>query len=159
MPTEAYVKFEGADAGEIDAGTTQVGLESSSQVFAIDHLVNVPWNPEQGLNTGRRLHHPLVITKSIDKASPMLSQALCKKEEIKKVVLDFYTTDRSKYFSITLEKGYIVGQRTYVSLTQIPENGPLGHLEDIHVAYTKIIWIIEHGGPEYEDDWYDPLAL
>jgi type VI secretion system secreted protein Hcp len=157
MAMEIYVKFEGADQGELDAGTLQGGLEGASQVFAVEHIIEVPYNREQGQISGNRLHNPLVVTKAIDKVSPLLRKALCDKETIAKVTLDFYTPNQTMYYSVVLETGYLVAIRTWMPLSLLPENGPVGHMEDIHVAYSKITWTITDGGVEGVDDWFAPI--
>ncbi|MEO6833074.1 MAG: type VI secretion system tube protein TssD, partial [Chitinophagaceae bacterium] len=90
MALNAYLKLKGQKQGEIKGSVTQKGREGSIMVKAASHEIISPRDPASGLPTGKRQHKPLVITKEIDKSSPLLLTALCSNENLTSVVLDFY---------------------------------------------------------------------
>ncbi|WP_232253854.1 type VI secretion system tube protein TssD [Pseudomonas glycinae] len=75
MPTPAFMTIHGSRQGLISAGaftepsvgnSYQNGREDKIMVQAFSHGILLP----KGAGAGRRMHKPLVITKTIDKASP-----------------------------------------------------------------------------------------
>lgn len=82
MPTPAFMTLQGERQGLISAGAFteasvgnvyQLGREDQIMIQALSHGIFVP----KGSGAGRRMHKPLVITKAIDKASPLINIALC----------------------------------------------------------------------------------
>ena len=49
-----------------------------------------PRDPASGLPTGKRMHQSVMITKQVDKASPVLMQAVATGAHFKEVVIEFY---------------------------------------------------------------------
>jgi len=63
------------------------------------------------------------------------------------------TGDYELYYSIYLENGFITRIRSWVPNVLDRKNETLRHMEDISIAYEKIIWTWEPDGIEYEDTW------
>ncbi len=84
----------------------------------MDHKIHIPRDPQSGLPSGKRIHGPLAIDKEVDKASPMLQQALCSGEHLSEVTIKHYRIDdtgvEEHYFTITLENAIIVEMEPYV---------------------------------------------
>src|SRR5262245_12832632 len=57
---------------------------------AAQNMIVSPRDPQSGLPTGQRMHKPIMITKQVDKASPILMQALATNRQFKEVVIEFY---------------------------------------------------------------------
>lgn len=85
MATPAYMSITGKQSGLITAGaftaesvgnTYQEGHEDEILIQAFEHEIIIPRDPQSGQPTGRSIHKPLVVTKVVDKASPLLLQAL-----------------------------------------------------------------------------------
>ena len=77
MPTPAFMTLHGKRQGLISAGAFteasvgnvyQLGREDQIMIQALSHGIFVP----RGSGAGRRMHKPLIITKAIDKASPLM---------------------------------------------------------------------------------------
>ena len=58
------------------------GREDTILVQAVDHSIAIPRDTQTGLPTGKRVHHPMKITKMYDKSSPKLYQALVTGERL-----------------------------------------------------------------------------
>ncbi|MEH6549310.1 MAG: type VI secretion system tube protein Hcp [Pseudomonadales bacterium] len=77
----AYLKFDGVDGEATDKGHREwIEVLSVSQATApsdtASGMATGKRDAASGLPTGKRQHKPVTITKSIDKASPMLARAL-----------------------------------------------------------------------------------
>jgi type VI secretion system secreted protein Hcp len=165
MANPIYAWFKGVTQGPIEgwgswAGEDdQVGREGSSLVQAASHEVTIPRDPQSGMASGRRVHHPLIITKRIDKASPKLYRALVQGERLSEVVLKWYRIDQAggggqvHYFTTKLEEAVIVAMKQWFPITMDPTKRDYSHLEDVQFTYRKIVWTWVDGGIETEDDW------
>jgi type VI secretion system secreted protein Hcp len=152
MACEAYVSF-GLDSSVI---FEQEGLEGFHQVFALEHTVERPYARERGLYSGSRKHYPMTITKHIDWPSPEIRQKLCQNVTVDTVTIKFFTPMNEHYYTVELNNVKITGVRTWMPLTLSPVYESMGHMEDIHITYTDIIWTFEEGGIMCQDNWYQP---
>src|ERR1700741_4405062 len=91
MAMRAYMYAKGQKSGQIKGGVTQKGREDSIGVIACSHEVMTPRDPQSGLPTGQRMHKPFVVTKELDKSSPILYNVLCTNENCTEVVVKFWT--------------------------------------------------------------------
>src|SRR6185369_5441573 len=89
MALNAYLKLKAQKQGEIKGSVTQKGREGKILVIAAEHEVEVP-HDDAGHATGKRVHKPFVITKELDKSSPLLYQALVSNETIVEWELQFW---------------------------------------------------------------------
>src|SRR3954471_12420169 len=90
MALNAYLKLKGQRQGEIKGSVTQKGREDSIMVIAVSHEIISPRDAASGLPTGKRMHKPFVITKELDKSTPMLYKVLAHNENITSLSLDFF---------------------------------------------------------------------
>ena len=150
MPT--YTTIEG-----IEGSVTISGKEGTIANFRLNHRVFVPLDVSSGLPTGRIVHTPVVLEKEIDKATPLLYQALVNNELIEYVEIKFYRTSPSGaeeyYYTIKLENAKIINISEYFPLTLLPENMPYKHMEVVYFAYGNIIWTWEPLGTTFQDTW------
>src|SRR2546423_14339596 len=86
----AYLTLKGQKQGDIKGSVTQKGREGKIMVIAVSHEIISPRDPQSGLPTGKRMHKPFVITKELDKSSPLLYNALTSNEKITSFKLEFY---------------------------------------------------------------------
>src|SRR4051812_48469125 len=91
MALNAYLKLKGQKTGEIKGSVTQKGREGKIMVIAVSHEIISPRDPASGLPTGKRMHKPFVITKELDKSSPLLLGVLTTNENISDWELQFWT--------------------------------------------------------------------
>lgn len=160
MALNAYLKLKGQTQGDIKGSVTQKGREDSIMVIAYSHEVVSPRDAASGLPTGKRQHKPLVITKEIDKATPLLFNALVNNENIPEWKLEFWTpsaTGKEKqHYTIQLVNASIGGIRSEMLNNKYPENMQHKEREHVEFCYQKIIWTWVDGGITAEDDWEAP---
>jgi len=171
MPTPCYISIEGVTQGLITAAAFtedsvgniyQEGHEDQCLVQAVTHNVTIPRDPQSGQPSGQRVHQPILITKIIDKASPLLFQALCSGERLPKVELRWYRTStagtQENYFTTILDDAILVDIKTHMPNCQDPANAQFTHLEDLSFAYRMITWNHEIAGTSGSDDWRTPIS-
>lgn len=160
MPMNAHMEVTGKNQGKIDGSCDMEGRENTILVYAMDHDVHIPRDPQSGLPSGKRIHGPLTVTKEFDKASPKLYQALCSGEQMSEVVIKWYRIDpngmEEHYFTHTLEDAIIVEVKPYMPVAFLTENEPYRHMESVSFTYAKIRWTWEVDGIEAEDEWKAP---
>ncbi len=160
MALPAYLTLTGEKQGAIKGSCTQKGRENTILVQAVEHDVSIPRDPQTGLATGKRVHHPLTIVKAIDKSSPLLYMALTTGEHLKSVELKWYQINEKgqeeNYFITALEDAIIVSMKSWKKNTLDPAFSHLGDMEDVSFTYRKIMWRWVKDGIESEDDWSTP---
>lgn len=161
MPMTSHMEITGKNQGKIDGSCDMEGREDTILVYALDHKVHIPRDPQSGLPSGKRIHSPLTIDKEIDKSSPMIYQALCSGEQLSDVTIRKYRIDptgaEEHYFTITLEDAIIVEVTPYMPLAFLAQNEPYRHMEKVSFTYSKIKWKHEVDSKESEDSWKIPV--
>jgi type VI secretion system secreted protein Hcp len=152
---------KGQQQGDIKGDVTLKGKEGTIQVLAFSHQVISPRDAASGLPIGKRQHSPLIITKKIDKSTPLLMNALVNNENLPTLTLRFYRPITSgaeqQYYTIKLTNAAVSSIKQYMVYSET--TGLTGyHLEEVSFTYQKIEWIIEDGGITAEDDWETPVA-
>ena len=104
MALNAYLRLKGQKQGEIKGSVTQKGREGSIMVIAVSHEIVSPRDPASGLPTGKRMHKPFVITKELDKSSPLLYSVLTQNENIPEWKLEHWTPQLSAVTGAGQEK-------------------------------------------------------
>ncbi len=158
MPMTAYLTLEGNDQGEMKGDCAQEGDKKETiLVYALDHEVEIPTDTHTGLPAGQRIHRPLIVTKKIDPASPLICQACCNGEHLAKFELHFYAINadgkEELYYKIILTDSIIVKVETFFPLTFLPESAPYHHMEKVYFTYSGIEWSHELASKSASDDW------
>lgn len=166
MPTPAYLTITGATQGDISAGalsSDSVGTlsnathEDSIQIQEFELEVEIPTDPQSGQPTGRRVHKGLRVVKYIDKASPLLLQAIATGEQLTSVGIQFFRTAASgtqeHYYTITLTEASLVRCKPFFPNTLDPDYASYAHLEELHFQYKGIEVTHEVGGTSGSDGW------
>lgn len=160
MPLPAHLTLEGENQGAIEGSCEMEGREGTILVQALNHEVSIPRDPQTGLATGKRVHHPLTILKALDKSTPLLYQALTSGEHMKTVEIKWYRIGpmgtEDHYFTTRLEDAIIVSVRPVIGNCLEPSAENMPHLEEVSFTYRKAIWRWEPDGIESEDDWRAP---
>lgn len=151
-----YLKVKGAKQGDIKGDATEKGKEGLIKTISFQHEVVSPRDAASGQATGKRQHKPLVITKEIDKASPLLMAALTTSENLPEVTLTFYRpsakaiSTNELWYTISLKDAHISDiKATWVSEKKMS-------LEEVSFTYDKIKWTYTDGGVTHEDSWETP---
>jgi type VI secretion system secreted protein Hcp len=151
-----WIKANGVDIhGE--STVTSEGRQDTIEGLKFEHRVHIPSSGTR-LESGRRVHGPVVITKRFDKSSPLLYKALCNNEVVE-ATIKFYRANPSgdgtteQFFTIKLEEARIVSIQSRLPDTLDPGASNLPCSEDVSFFYGKISWTYEPGGVEHIDHW------
>ena len=111
------------------------------------HAIVSPRDAASGLPTGKRQHKPFVISKPLDKSTPLLMKALVNNENLSAVTFSF-------------RRGGSATPYMTVKLTDasVSSNEQTGEIEIIQLTYRKIEWTWVDGGVTAQDDWEAPVA-
>lgn len=164
MPTPAYMTIKGNTQGLITAGALtresvgnawQQGHEDQILVQALSHGIVVPG----GAQSGRRMHKPLIITKVIDKSSPLINNALCSGEVLSTCRVEWYRTSdhgtQEHFYTMELQDAVITGAEVLMPHCQDLDNAHLTQLERVHFSYRTISWRHEISKTMGFDEWQD----
>ena len=162
MALNAYFKLKGQKSGEIKGSVTQKGREGTVMVIATSHEVISPRDPASGLPTGKRMHKPFVVTKEIDKASPVLYNVLVNNENLTEAVLTFWrpspTGAEQQHYTIKLTNANIAYINHRMPNNKNTELMKFETYEEVAFTYQKIEWTWMDGGITAMDDWESPVT-
>ena len=149
MALDAYLRLAGAKQGDIKGSVTRKGLEGTILVIGFNHEVVVPTD-DAGVPIGQRMVTRVVITKEVDRSSPLLMQMLLSNETGKLCELKFYRPTGSgteeQYFTIRMEGAVVVDIRQEMLNNRYPENTQHKLREDVAFSYRTITWTYEPEG-------------
>ncbi len=160
MALNAYLKLKGQKQGDINGSVTQKGREGKIMVIAVSHEVVSPRDAASGQATGKRQHKPFVITKELDKSTPLLFNALVNNENITNWELQFFTAKKagagagteSNHYTVKLTNAQVTEIRSIMLNNKNPELAHYAEYEEIAFTYQKIEWIWVDGGITATDD-------
>jgi type VI secretion system secreted protein Hcp len=162
MALNAYLKLKGQKKGEIKGSVTQKGREGKIMVIAAHHEIVSPRDAASGQATGKRMHHPFVITKEVDKSSPLLYAAMIGNENITEWELQFWRPAVTAVGGAGAEKQHYTVKLTNAKIANIaftmpnnkhPDLAKLAEYEDVTFVYQKIEWTWVDGGIVAADNW------
>ena len=149
-----YLYAEGETQGEIKGSVITKGHENSIEVLSYSHSILSPRDPASGLPTGKRQHKPIIITKEIDKSTPLLYNTLVNNENLVHWKLEFWELSvkgiYEMFFKIELQNANIAEIST--------KGSNFGATEQVSFTYQKIIWTWIDGGITAQDDWEAPTV-
>jgi type VI secretion system secreted protein Hcp len=150
----AYLKLKGQKQGDIKGSVAQKGREGAIKVIAVSHEILSPRDAASGLPTGKRQHKPLVITKELDKSSPLLFQALVQNENFPSLELTVFGINakgiEAPEYTIKLTNAKL----SAVRMVQVGDK----MAQEVSFTYQKIEWTWVDGGITAMDDWESPNA-
>ena len=163
MALNAFLKLKGEKQGEIKGSVTQKGREGKMMVTAASHEVITPRDIVSGLPVGRHAHKPFIITKPLDKSSPLLYNALVNSENMTVWELQFWTTaaggaaagagTEKQHYTVKLSNARITGIRFVMPNNKITELAKLTEYEEVEFVYESIEWTWTDGGITASDKW------
>jgi len=160
MSLYAYLTVTAQRQGLIRGSVTQRGREDKILVLSSSHAIVCPRDPASGRPTGKRMHKPFNLTKEVDRASPLLYQALVNNERLTDWQLQFWRSGKDG-----LEKQHYTVQLTNATLCGITLKMPnnkhtrlmrFSEYEELSFTYQKIAWTWTEGGVSAADDWEAP---
>ena len=160
MALNQYLKLKGQKQGEIKGSVTQKGREGKIMVIAVSHEIVCPRDPASGLPTGKRMHKPFIITKELDKSTPLLYNVLVNNENIQEWELQFWqpsaTGAEKQHYTVKLVNANIASIHFRSLNNKNPELMKYAEFEEIAFTYQKIEWTWVDGGITAMDDWEAP---
>jgi type VI secretion system secreted protein Hcp len=162
MALNAYLKLKGQKHGDVKGSVTQKGREGKIMVIAATHDVLSPMDPASGFATGKIQHKPFVITKELDKSTPVLYDIMVTNENITEWELQFWRPSISsrtgagtetQNYTVKLSNARIVDIRFQMLNNKNPDLMRYSEYEEVAFAYEKITWTWNDGGITAEDDW------
>jgi type VI secretion system secreted protein Hcp len=169
MAHPIYAWIEGTKQGAISgfgswgSQDSRVGLEDSTFIVGVEAKVTSPKDVRTGMATGARQHHPIKLTKRVDKATPLLYAALVNNESLK-LKVKFYRSDPTgtgseiNYYTIELENAHVaeITDAYRYPMSAADLNDDHYPLEVVQFTYQKIVWTWNDGGVTGTDDWTAP---
>lgn len=170
MPTPCYVDITGVIQGRITKGAGSVesvadgvveGHEDEMLVQSVTHNVSVPTNPQSGQPSGQRRHGSLLLTIALNKAVPLLYNALTQREKLSELKLMWYRTSiegkQEVFFETRLTNAIITDIGLHMPHCQDPRCTEYTQLLNICFSYRRIDWNHLCGGTSGADDWRRPI--
>ncbi len=170
MPTPCYISIQGKSQGNLTAGAFTAdsvgniyvqGHEDEMLVQAFEHLVSVPTDPQSGQPAGQRVHRPFRCTVALNKAVPLLYNALASGEMLPTVTLKWFRTSvegrQEHFFSTRLTDATVVDIDCQMPHCQDANKSEFTQLIQVALAYRKIEWEHTVAGTSGADDWRAPL--
>ena len=164
MSNMAYAYLKGQKSGQIKGSIIQKGREDSSGVIATAHSIISPRDPQSGLPTGQRMHKPFVITKELDKSTPLLYNVLCTNENLSEVTIKYWTPQirattgtgtEIQHYTVVLINANIASidfRQLNIRDTNLVK---FAEYEEIAMTYEKITWTWTDGGITADDSWLE----
>ncbi|EYF07096.1 type VI secretion system tube protein TssD [Chondromyces apiculatus] len=160
MALNAHLRLVATQQGPVLGSVLQKGREGTVMVLAASHTIVGPRDPASGRPTGKRMHMPFVITKEVDRSSPLLYAILCTNENVTSVEIMFYTPDRTgverQHYTVSLTNANISSIDFRMPNTNNPHTARLPAREEISFTYQKITWTWMEGNVTAADDWETP---
>lgn len=167
MALNAYLSLKGQKTGDVQGSVTQKGREGKIMVIAVSHEILSPRDPASGMATGKRQHKPIVITKEIDRASPLLHQMLSNNENITEWELQFWAPQLKagtgvgsevQNYTITLTNAAIASIATRMLNNKDAALMKFQTYEEVGFTYEHIQWTWNDGAITAQDDWESPVS-
>ncbi|MBX8487183.1 Hcp family type VI secretion system effector [Pseudomonas cichorii] len=161
MAHHGYMTITGETQGHISAGcSTQESIGNKCQDGHADEIMVLSFNHNMSNigNIRHATHQPVVITKNIDKSSPLLAQALANREEIN-CKIDFFRNSvhgkLEKFYTVELIAGFVADLSVDIPHSiQLNDSAPLEH---IAISYRDIIWTHHKAGTIGYASWIEKI--
>jgi type VI secretion system secreted protein Hcp len=142
----------------IDGNATGKSIE----VYSYSWGIQSPRDLATGQASGKRQHKPFIITKELDRSTPLLFNKLVNNSTIPFCVIQFVhkMSDGSSepYMTITLTNAQVSEVVSHKGDTRSPEVRQLNETEEVSFTYQKITWEAIDGGITAEDSWEAPVT-
>ncbi|ENM3896891.1 type VI secretion system effector Hcp-2, partial [Vibrio cholerae] len=114
-----------------------------------------------GQPSGQRVHKPFKFTVALNKAVPLLYNALSSGEKLKTVELKWYRTSiegkQENFFTTKLENASIIDIHCEMPHCQDPAKSDFTQNVTVSLSYRKITWDHVNAGTSGADDWRKPI--
>ena len=147
MGMNAFLSMPG-----IKGSARQKHVLDKIEVHGVTAEANAPIDFKTGRpEKGKIKHQPLVVTKQIDRASPLLYEALKNKTKYDVVTLEFWRMPpgggaEQNHYTKVMNGVQVVGVKLLMPNNRRPENEILPEQEELSLSYTSIGYSFRAGG-------------
>ncbi len=152
------IKANGEDI-KGESSVTSLGREDTIECFIFEHMVKTSQEGGSGIATGHRIHGPVIITKRIDKSTPLLYKAL-RSNAVIEGSLKFYRPNplgdgtTQQFYTIKVKGGRISSIKQILRSTFDPNTSNFPAMEEVSITYSTIHYIYEPNHAEDIDSWH-----
>ncbi|MDX9663571.1 Hcp family type VI secretion system effector [Pseudomonas sp. P5_152] len=157
MANHGYMTITGKAQGLISAGcSTQDSIGNKCQSGHTDEIMVLSYthNMVNIGNINKPTHSPIIITKNVDKASPLLAQALSTREEIN-CTISFYRVSpfgmQEKFYSVSINGGIIADLTLEMPHSILQSDAETQ--EHVAIRYRDITWTHHAAGTSGYSTW------
>ncbi|MBC3952129.1 MULTISPECIES: Hcp family type VI secretion system effector [Pseudomonas] len=157
MAHPIYMTIKGKEQGDISAGcSTPESMGNKCQEAHLNEIMVLSYTHQMAnvANIDRATHMPVVITKNIDKSSPLLAQALAQRESIT-CKIDFYRTtpngSQEKFYSVEIKEAVI--ENLLVQTPHVTLDNDAEPVEQLAIRYGDISWTHHAAGTSGYSYW------
>jgi type VI secretion system secreted protein Hcp len=114
------------------------------------------------------MHKPIVITKELDKSTPLIMNMMVTNENIFSWTLDFWSPQRQaagsgtgtevQNYTVELVNANISSVTFRMANNKHPDLMKFAEYEEVAFTYQKITWTWKEGGITASDDWEAPVS-
>lgn len=157
MANPGYMSIKGVAQGLISAGcSTPESIGNKYQSSHTDEIMVLSYrhNLANIGNISKPTHSPIVITKAIDKSSPLLAQALSSREEINCTISFYHVSSfglQEKFYSVSINGAVIVDLTS--ELPHVVLQGDAEPQEQLAIRYREITWTHHLAGTSGYSAW------
>lgn len=138
----AYLYLKGQKSGQVKGSVTQKGREDSIGVIALEQATAV--------SAGKLHVGQVILTKEVDRSSPVLRQMLDTQEPIAEATVRFWAPQKTgaefQYYTLRLTKARIVYLKTTMDNVRDPDLLRYAMHEQLGLAYERAEWTWNDGG-------------
>ncbi|WP_256830411.1 Hcp family type VI secretion system effector [Pseudomonas sp. Pse1] len=157
MANHGYMTITGKNQGLISAGcSSQESIGNKCQVGHKDEIMVLSYSHNMANigNINKSTHNPIIITKNIDKSSPLLAQALANRESIS-CAISFYRVSRlgvqEKFYTVEISGGMIA--HLTVDMPHVVSHNDAEPQEHLAIRYREIAWFHHLAGTTGYSSW------
>jgi len=159
MASRTYISITGQKQGLISEGcSSKLSIGEKCQADHSDEIIvlSLSHTISSIEQTTDAIHQPVVITKYIDKSSPLLAQALTDREIIDCEIILYRESSlgtQEKFYTIKLEGAVIAAKN--LNMPNILLGGNAEMEEQIAIRYRTIAWTHHKGNTTGSTSWSD----
>ncbi len=170
MAIHAFATFEGVSQGEISSGALsedsvgtayQSGMEDYCAVFNIDSEIGRDTDAVSGQINSLPKIKKFELTKQIDKATPLLKNALATGEQLT-VTIEYYwisaSGEEELFYTEELENAVLTSIKTNMSTTSTAPGESAAPTETLCLRANAVTWSHEPGGTEGQYSFSDGMS-
>ncbi|KQT68464.1 MULTISPECIES: Hcp family type VI secretion system effector [Pseudomonas] len=157
MAIPGYMTITGKTQGLISAGcSTPDSVGNRYQAAHTDEIMVLSYSHNLANldNSHRATHAPVIVTKVVDKSSPLLAQALANREEID-CKINFYRTSpqgqQEKYFSVSIDGAVLT--ELNLDMPHVILHNDAEPQEQVAIRYRGISWVHHLAGTSGHASW------